>query len=44
MERYSDGPELPGTDRASVTSLALPMGPTYGEETAQAVVAALERA
>lgn len=44
MEHYRDGAELPGTDRAAATSIALPMGPTYGEETARAVVAALERA
>src|SRR4051794_15917570 len=44
MEPYRDGAELPGTDRAAATTLALPMGPTYGEETAQAVVAALARA
>ena len=33
--------ELPGTDEAAATSLALPMGPTYGEEVARAVVEAL---
>jgi dTDP-3-amino-3,4,6-trideoxy-alpha-D-glucose transaminase len=35
--------ELPGTERAAATNLALPIGPTYGEHTAQAVVEALER-
>jgi dTDP-3-amino-3,4,6-trideoxy-alpha-D-glucose transaminase len=37
-------PELPGTEDAAATNLALPIGPTYGEETARAVVEALDRA
>jgi dTDP-4-amino-4,6-dideoxygalactose transaminase len=42
MEHYAVGVELPGTDEAAATNLALPMGPTYGEEVARAVVDALE--
>jgi dTDP-4-amino-4,6-dideoxygalactose transaminase len=41
MARYADGAELPGTDEAAATNLALPMGPTYGEDVARAVVDAL---
>jgi dTDP-4-amino-4,6-dideoxygalactose transaminase len=41
MARYGEGLELPGTEEAAATSLALPMGPTYGAETARAVVDAL---
>jgi dTDP-3-amino-3,4,6-trideoxy-alpha-D-glucose transaminase len=41
MARYADGVELPGTDQAAATNLALPMGPTYGEDVARAVVDAL---
>ena len=33
--------ELPGTDLAAATNLALPMGPTYDEAVARAVVSAL---
>jgi dTDP-4-amino-4,6-dideoxygalactose transaminase len=44
MAPYADGVELPGTEQASATNLALPMGPTYGEDTARAVVEALEGA
>jgi dTDP-4-amino-4,6-dideoxygalactose transaminase len=43
MARYGSGAELPGTDQAAATNLALPMGPTYDADTARAVVAALER-
>jgi dTDP-4-amino-4,6-dideoxygalactose transaminase len=43
MEHYAVGAELPGTDEASATNLALPMGPTYGDEVARAVVDALKR-
>ena len=35
------GLRLPGTDRAALTNLALPMGPTLGAETATAVAEAL---
>jgi hypothetical protein len=41
MARYAEGIELPGTDEAAATNLALPMGPTYGEDVARAVVEAL---
>jgi dTDP-4-amino-4,6-dideoxygalactose transaminase len=41
MARFADGVELPGTDEAAATNLALPMGPTYGEDVARAVVDAL---
>jgi dTDP-3-amino-3,4,6-trideoxy-alpha-D-glucose transaminase len=44
MAPYAAGAELPGTEAAAATNLALPMGPTLGEETARAVVAALEGA
>jgi dTDP-4-amino-4,6-dideoxygalactose transaminase len=43
MAPYVNGVELPGTEQAAATNLALPMGPTYDRDTAQAVVAALER-
>lgn len=43
MAQYANGVELPGTEHAAATNLALPMGPTYDAETARAVVAALER-
>jgi dTDP-4-amino-4,6-dideoxygalactose transaminase len=42
MTRYARGADLPGTDEAAATNLALPMGPTYGEDVARAVVDALE--
>jgi dTDP-4-amino-4,6-dideoxygalactose transaminase len=42
MEHYAVGAELPGTDEASATNLALPMGPTYGDEVARAVVDAID--
>ena len=41
MAAYANGAELPGTDEASVTTLALPMGPTYGEAVAREVVSVL---
>jgi dTDP-4-amino-4,6-dideoxygalactose transaminase len=41
MAPYANGVELPGTELAAATNLALPMGPTYGEDTARAVVEAL---
>jgi dTDP-4-amino-4,6-dideoxygalactose transaminase len=44
MAPYAAGAELPGTEAAAATNLALPMGPTLGEETARAVLAALEGA
>jgi dTDP-4-amino-4,6-dideoxygalactose transaminase len=43
MARYRNGVDLPGTEQAAATNLALPMGPTYDMDTARAVVAALER-
>jgi dTDP-4-amino-4,6-dideoxygalactose transaminase len=42
MAPYAAGVELPGTDLAAATNLAVPMGPTYGEDTARAVVEALK--
>ena len=44
MAPYSTASELPGTDQAAATNLALPMGPTYTAEVARAVVDALARA
>jgi dTDP-4-amino-4,6-dideoxygalactose transaminase len=41
MRGYAGDVELPGTDQAAATNLALPMGPTYDEATARAVVSAL---
>jgi dTDP-4-amino-4,6-dideoxygalactose transaminase len=41
MARYANDVELPGTDQAAATNLALPMGPTYDEAIARAVVSAL---
>jgi dTDP-4-amino-4,6-dideoxygalactose transaminase len=43
MARYGEDAELPGTDEAAATNLALPMGPTYGPDVARAVVDALGR-
>jgi dTDP-4-amino-4,6-dideoxygalactose transaminase len=43
MARYGEGAELPGTEEAAATNLALPMGPTYGPDVARAVVDALGR-
>ncbi len=42
MRDYASGVELPGTDRAAATNLALPMGPTYSADIARMVVEALE--
>ena len=44
MAPYAGGAELPGTETAAASNLALPMGPTLGPETARAVVTALEDA
>jgi dTDP-4-amino-4,6-dideoxygalactose transaminase len=44
MAAYSAGVELPGTDAAARTNLALPMGPMRTAETARAVVDAIEHA
>jgi len=44
MRDLAPARELPGTMRAAQTSLALPMGPTLGEDAAQQVVAALRGA
>jgi dTDP-4-amino-4,6-dideoxygalactose transaminase len=41
MAPWPPSVDLPGTTLASATNLALPMGPTLGPETAQAVVGAL---
>ena len=41
MEAYAASADLPGTDEAAATNLALPMGPTLGVEAARAVVDAL---
>jgi dTDP-4-amino-4,6-dideoxygalactose transaminase len=41
MAPYAAGVELPGTDEAAATNLALPMGPTLGSEVARAVAVAL---
>jgi dTDP-4-amino-4,6-dideoxygalactose transaminase len=43
MREWAPAAELPGTMRAAATNIALPMGPTLGEDTARAVVAALRR-
>jgi dTDP-4-amino-4,6-dideoxygalactose transaminase len=42
MRPYATGAELPGTDEAAATNLALPMGPTRGTEAARAVVDAVQ--
>jgi dTDP-4-amino-4,6-dideoxygalactose transaminase len=44
MRDWAPVAELPGTMRAAQTSLALPMGPTLGEDAARQVVAALRAA
>ena len=44
MAPYANGLELPGTDLASRTNLALPMGPRYGLQTAEIVAEALRQA
>ena len=41
MEAYAAGADLPGTDEAAASNLALPMGPTLGSEVARTVVDAL---
>ena len=42
MTRYAWDAELPATDRAAAANLAFPMGPTYSEDVARAVVDALD--
>ena len=44
MQAWAPAHDLPGTMAAAASNLALPMGPTLGEETAREVVAALRRA
>jgi dTDP-4-amino-4,6-dideoxygalactose transaminase len=44
MTRFATGVELPGTELAARTNLALPMGPTHDRKTARAVVEALRQA
>jgi perosamine synthetase len=44
MLPYANGVDLPGTDLAAATNLALPMGPTRDRATASAVVEALRQA
>jgi dTDP-4-amino-4,6-dideoxygalactose transaminase len=44
MAKYGAGVELPGTEHAAGTNLALPMGPTYTTEAVRAVVEALRQA
>ena len=41
MAAWAPASELPGTEQAARTNLALPMGPTLGPETATAVAEAL---
>jgi dTDP-3-amino-3,4,6-trideoxy-alpha-D-glucose transaminase len=41
MERYAGREELPGTEDAARTNLALPMAPNYGSDVAHAVAQAL---
>jgi hypothetical protein len=41
MVAYAPDLELPGTALAAEANVALPMGPTYGPETAREVVKAL---
>jgi dTDP-4-amino-4,6-dideoxygalactose transaminase len=41
MSGYADRVELPGTDQAAATNVALPMGPTYDEAVAREVVRVL---
>jgi dTDP-3-amino-3,4,6-trideoxy-alpha-D-glucose transaminase len=43
MAQYAAGVELPGTEQASASNLALPMGPTKTADTARAVVDALRQ-
>ena len=42
MEPWGDGVDLPGTEQAARENLALPMGPAYGSDVAQAVFEALQ--
>ena len=44
MRSYYDGRQLPATDEASRTNLAIPMGPGIGPDEASKVVAALRAA
>jgi dTDP-4-amino-4,6-dideoxygalactose transaminase len=44
MEPYAVGAELPATEEAARSNLALPMGPTRGAETVRLVVEALRQA
>jgi dTDP-3-amino-3,4,6-trideoxy-alpha-D-glucose transaminase len=44
MKRFAGNLELPVTEECARTNLALPMGPTHGEQTARAVVEALRQA
>jgi dTDP-4-amino-4,6-dideoxygalactose transaminase len=41
MAPWAPASDLPGTEQAALTNLALPMGPTLGRETAAAVADAL---
>ncbi len=41
MAQWPPAVDLPGTERAALSNLALPMGPTLGRETATAVANAL---
>jgi dTDP-4-amino-4,6-dideoxygalactose transaminase len=43
MERWGAGADLPGTEQAARENLALPMGPAYGTDVAQAVFTALQQ-
>jgi dTDP-4-amino-4,6-dideoxygalactose transaminase len=42
MERWGAAAELPGTEQAARENLALPMGPAYGSDVAEAVFKALQ--
>jgi dTDP-4-amino-4,6-dideoxygalactose transaminase len=42
MERWGAAAELPGTEQAARENLALPMGPAYGSDVADAVFKALQ--
>jgi dTDP-4-amino-4,6-dideoxygalactose transaminase len=42
MERWGAGADLPGTEQAARENLALPMGPAYGSDVANAVFGALQ--
>ena len=41
MAAWPPAVELPATEQAALTNLALPMGPTFGADTARAVADAL---